>query len=238
MAVQRQSMPAGLIDHFRAEITAGRLKAGDRLPPGHEIAKLFNVSIPTARAATTALAALGLAEIRRGKGVYIAAPPPQPLQAPGGPVLIELAARETSGDRCEVLHAGLAETPQHTAAELDTEPGSMAILREVAITAAGQTAALLTSWFPASLAAAAPQLLQMAPLPLHIDGFRPARGQDWVTARMPGTVEARLLATTRWQPLVAIASRRYDAVGRVVEYTELVARAGMRVAYRYECPDA
>src|SRR5260370_36870109 len=105
MAVERQTMPAGLIDHFRREITAGRLNAGDRLPAGREIAEQFNVSLPTARARTTALAGLGLAEIRPRNGGFIRAPPPQPLPSPRPSGLSCCRPRQTFGAPSAALPA-------------------------------------------------------------------------------------------------------------------------------------
>lgn len=55
-------------------IAAGRLSAGDRLPPEREFAELLGVSRPTIREAIGALKARGVLRVVHGRGVFIAEP--------------------------------------------------------------------------------------------------------------------------------------------------------------------
>jgi hypothetical protein len=77
-----------------------------------------------------------------------------------------------------VLEAELTTAPQRVAAELEVEPHSQVVVRRVATAHTGATAAVLTSWFPASLAESAPDLLARVParaldlLPAHPDSPR------------------------------------------------------------------
>ncbi|WP_255950196.1 FadR/GntR family transcriptional regulator [Streptomyces odontomachi] len=52
----------------------GQLKAGDRLPPERELARLLGVSRPTLREAIGALQAQGRLQVRHGQGVFVAEP--------------------------------------------------------------------------------------------------------------------------------------------------------------------
>ncbi|MEE9322174.1 MAG: FadR/GntR family transcriptional regulator [Granulosicoccus sp.] len=54
-------------------VTAGHLRAGDKLPPERDLAVQLNVSRPTVREALRALSILGVLEIRHGGGVFVTA---------------------------------------------------------------------------------------------------------------------------------------------------------------------
>ena len=68
----------------------------------------------------------------------------------------------------------------------------------------------------------------------HIPGYRPAWGQDWLSARPPTSAEAREFGIKRGSPVLIASCRRFDASDSAIEYAELVARADTRVEYRYE----
>lgn len=56
-----------------ADISAGRYPVGTRLPPERELTERFSVSRPTIREAMIALELQGLAEARKGSGVFVRA---------------------------------------------------------------------------------------------------------------------------------------------------------------------
>jgi GntR family transcriptional repressor for pyruvate dehydrogenase complex len=63
-----------------AEISAGRLTAGEKLPPESRLVEQFEVSRTVVREAVSRLKSLGLVASRQGSGVYVsAAPPSAPL---------------------------------------------------------------------------------------------------------------------------------------------------------------
>ncbi len=235
----RPSLHETLIGHFRSEIAAGHMKPGDQLPTGHQMAARFNVSQTTVDKVVAALNAVGLVEIRPGKGVFVAVRRPVSVEVPAAQQLVlGFAGRELAGDRAELLEARVVGAPPQVASGLDIEPGAEVIRRHVAILSRTQTVQLVTSWFPSKLAEAIPQLLDRLPLPSGTDVLHAATGEDWVTARMPSIAEQRQLGITRWQPIAVIASRRLDSDGFIVEYTELVARTGTTVTYRYTYADS
>lgn len=59
-----------------AEISAGRLAAGDKLPPEARLVEQFQVSRTVVREAVSRLKSLGLVDSRQGSGVYVSASPP------------------------------------------------------------------------------------------------------------------------------------------------------------------
>ena len=225
-----------ITEHFKQEITAGRLKAGDRLPAGKQIAQQFGVSLATAAKAGSSLQALGLVTTLPGSGTVVAAATPRQLSATGGPLIIQLASRGPTrpGDQARVLDAATTHPPQRVAAELGVQPSSEVICRRLATMRDGATVALLTSWLPAALAGSAPDLLRDVPLDGDAAGYRPAWGEDWISARPPSMDETRTFGIKRGSPVIVVHSRRFDASDSVLEYAELTARADARVAYRYQ----
>jgi DNA-binding GntR family transcriptional regulator len=225
-----------IVEHYRREIREGRLQDGDMLPSGREIAHEFGVSLATAAKVATGLQALGLVTPRPGAGTVITAGRQPGDRARGGPVLITLATRTPArpGDKAKVLDAGMAEAPQHVAAQLSVEPFTQVVRRQQATTRDGALVAVLTSWFPPTMAETVPDLLTRTRLTEEISGYQPSGGEDWVSARPPTSAEAREFSIKRGHPLAIIHSTRFDASGTVIEYAELVARGDTRVVYRYD----
>ena len=224
-----------IIEHYRQQVREGRLQDGDMLPSGREIAAEFGVSLATAAKVATGLQALGLVSPRPGAGTIVTAPRPPADRARGGPLLITLATRAPvhPGSKARVQAAETVAAPHEVAVQLAVEPSAQVICRRQATTRGGTTAALLTSWFPASLAQAIPELLSQTPLTEEIAGYLPAWGEDWVSARPPTSAEARQFGIKRGSPVAVAHSRRFDASDTVIEYAELIARADTRIAYRY-----
>ncbi|HUY45480.1 MAG TPA: GntR family transcriptional regulator [Streptosporangiaceae bacterium] len=234
--LERDAPYVQIIGHYRQEIRAGRLKDGDMLPSGREIAGEFGVSLATAAKVATGLQALGLVTPRPGAGTMVTAPRPPADRARGGPLVITLAARSPvrPGDKARVLEAGLVAAPQAVAAQLGIDPMAQVIRRRQVTVRDGTPAALLTSWFPAALGEAVPDLLRKTPLAGEVSGYQPVWGEDWVSARPPTSAEAREFGIKRGSPVVVIHSRRFAAGDSVLEYAELIARADTRVHYRYD----
>jgi DNA-binding GntR family transcriptional regulator len=240
--LERDAPYVQIIEHYRQEIREGRLKDGDMLPSGREIAKQFGVSLATAAKVGGGLQALGLVAPRPGAGTVVTASRPPADRARGGPLLITLTSRTPAqpGDQARVLEAGVVQAPQNVAVQLGAEPLAEVIHRRQVTTRDGATVAMLTSWFPASLAGTVPDLLRKKRLAEQLDGYQPAWGEDWVSARPPTSAEAREFAIKRGSPVMVVHSRRFAADDTVIEYAELIARADTRVTYRYEYrpPDA
>jgi GntR family transcriptional repressor for pyruvate dehydrogenase complex len=70
--VARQSLADVVVDHLRMVIDKGNLKAGDRLPGELELVRQLRVSRPVLREALGRLETLGLIQIQRGRGIFVA----------------------------------------------------------------------------------------------------------------------------------------------------------------------
>lgn len=234
--LERDAPYVQIIDHYRRQIAAGQLRDGDMLPSGREIAAEFGVSVATAAKVVTGLQALGLVTPRPGAGTVVTAPRPPADRAQGGPIIITLAARGPARAECDsqVLEAALVQAPREIAGQLDTEPLAQVIRRRQAVTKNGETAAILTSWFPGHLAGTCPALLDGSLPEGQVTGYHPAWGEDWLSARPPTSAEAREFSIKRGSPVLIAHSRRFDVSDAVIEYAELIARADTRVEYRYE----
>ncbi|MFC4140493.1 MULTISPECIES: GntR family transcriptional regulator [unclassified Microbacterium] len=57
----------------RAEVLAGRLRPGDRLPAAREVAEAIDVNVHTVLRAYQELRAEGLVDLRRGRGAVVSA---------------------------------------------------------------------------------------------------------------------------------------------------------------------
>lgn len=233
--LERDAPYVQIIEHYRRLIAAGQLRDGDMLPSGREIATEFGVSIATAAKVATGLQALGLVTARPGAGTMVTAPRPPADRALGGPIVITLAARgPVRAGEDLLLEAGLVPVPRHVAGELGTDPAGPVIRRRQVLARGGATAAVLTSWFPPVLAESCPALLDDTGPDDEVPGYRPAWGEDWLSARPPTSAEAREFGIKRGSPVLIAASRRFDASDQVIEYAELTARADTRVRYRYQ----
>jgi DNA-binding FadR family transcriptional regulator len=62
-----------VVDFVKAEMAAGRLRPGDRLPTEHEIAQRLGVSRNSVREAVRMLQASGLVDVRHGTGSFVRA---------------------------------------------------------------------------------------------------------------------------------------------------------------------
>ena len=69
----KHGMSEMLVEQLLGFVTAGRLRAGDKLPSERELAERFAVSRPTVREALRSLSVLGVIEIRHGGGAFVSA---------------------------------------------------------------------------------------------------------------------------------------------------------------------
>ncbi len=66
-----RSLAGRIVDSIRDMVERGQLKPGERLPPERELAAQLSVSRTALREALHTLAALGLIEVRHGRGVFV-----------------------------------------------------------------------------------------------------------------------------------------------------------------------
>lgn len=132
--IQRlEHLPAKIAATIGQEIAAGRLKAGEKLPTEHALAKTFGVSRSVVREAIAQLRNEGLIDTRQGVGAFV-------LDTPRRPV-IRIDSNELSNPESfrslfqlrvplEVEAAGLAAL-HHTAEDLERLDEALEIMRSM-----------------------------------------------------------------------------------------------------------
>lgn len=92
-AVTTQRLYEQVAEQVSSLIARGEFRAGDRLPPERDLARLLGVSRPVLREAMVALELAGWIEVRSGAGTYVKATERTPLRfLDAGPGAFELLA--------------------------------------------------------------------------------------------------------------------------------------------------
>lgn len=117
----RRTLAADLVEELRAQIVAGQLAAGDRLPTEKDLVNNLGVSRSVVREAVARLSAEGYLDPRQGSGVFVTTPPPVAFQVTHDELedLVEVVHFLELRRAVEVEMAGLAalrRTDEHVAA--------------------------------------------------------------------------------------------------------------------------
>src|SRR5829696_2247481 len=91
-----------LLEHLRAEIIAGRLAPGARLPPERALAEEFGLSRPIVREVLSGLQEQALVDIQPARGTFVRAP-----SAADGARSLESQLRRRNATAREVMDARL-----------------------------------------------------------------------------------------------------------------------------------
>lgn len=79
--IQRKKLSYEVSEGILSIIESGKIALGDQLPTENALIAMFDVSRTSVREAVKSLAALGVLEIRPGKGTYVVGASPGPLRA-------------------------------------------------------------------------------------------------------------------------------------------------------------
>ncbi|MEW9335790.1 GntR family transcriptional regulator [Streptomyces tanashiensis] len=189
---------------LRAQITAGHLQAGARLPSEPRLAADYKVSTPTLRNALALLQAEGLIEKMHGKGNFVRRP------------LRRLTYTEGRLTPDTDLHVTIRTTNLRARGDLIPllkVPSRTPLTEFLCLTHQGER--------PHSLARIyVPRDLEPAELPWP----RPERAetQEVVTARLPTPEEASTLRLSATLAVLAITRVSADITGRVIEAARLI----------------
>lgn len=227
-------------DYLLAEIRAGRLAPGQRLPSERELCQRFRVSRMTVRHAVDALVWAGLLERRQGSGTYVA----QPKIALGGQQLRsfteDMRARGLRpGSRILALEVREAEPAVAEALEL-TGDRRVTVLGRLRL---ADDRPLAIEWVQVPLRVlpdlaervraaerAAPGAFSLYAV-LEAAGFLLHRAAQTLEATTAGRREAALLQVAEGAPLLLQTRISYTAEGLPVEYVRSWYRGDV---YRYE----
>lgn len=232
---------------LREGILAGGYPPGSRLPGENQLMQDHEIARATARQVLGQLITWGLAEARKGSGIYVRAFMPivsDRIRRLGGetwPARKSIWAAETEGRSLAVDQLEVSETadvPTHIRELLDLPSDASAVLRNRRYVLDGKPVLLARSWLPAAIAGGSAIAeretgdggiyARLAEL-----GYKPVHFSEELRSLMPGPNEIALLALAPGTPCVEIIRLAYDAEGRVVEVNEMTADASAYI-FRYE----
>lgn len=242
----RQQRYRQIADQLRIGIESGEYPPGSRLPGENDVIRDYSVARATARQALGQLVAWGLAEARKGSGIYVRAFRPIIRDGirrlgqstwPSGQSIwsADSEGRYLAVDQVEVIETASAA---HIRDLLGLGEGDTAVLRSRRFVLDGKPILLSRSWLPASIAAGTP-IAQPDTGPGGIYarlgdlGHTPTRFREDLRSRMPRPEESERLEIAPGTPVIDIIRIAVDAEGTTVEVNEMTADASAYV-FRYD----
>lgn len=230
----RQPKYQRIADALREAIKAGEYGPGDRLPGENDLMTAHGVARMTARQALGVLQSEGIAESRKGAGVFVRAF--RPLRRRG----IQRLARDQWGAGRSVWEADIGErtlvvdeitvtekaAPEHIARVLDIASDDAVCVRSRRFVLDGKPVLLATSYLPAHIVAGS-AITQEDTGPggiyARLDelGFKPVHFREEVRSRMPSQDEASRLNLSMGTPVMLICRTAFAEEGRSVEVNEM-----------------
>ncbi|MFD7695069.1 GntR family transcriptional regulator [Streptomyces sp. NPDC059805] len=231
-----------IADTLREAIRSGEYGPGDRLPGENDLMAAHGVARMTARQALGVLRDEGIAEARKGAGVFVR--DFRPLRRRG----IQRLARDQWGNGrsiwsadtesrvLEVDHVSVREeaAPPHISAVLDSAPEDVMCVRRRRFVVDDKPVLLATSYLPLSLVAGSPitqedtgpggTYARLAEL-----GHEPVHFREEIRSRMPSPDELTQLALTPGTPVILICRTAFTGEGRPVEVNEMTLDAASYV---------
>jgi GntR family transcriptional regulator len=210
-----------IADDLRSQISAGRIKAGERLPSEAQLASRYTVSTPTLRSALAVLQGEGLVEKIHGRGNFVRHPLRR-ITYVGGGRTPEAQAAANAALRVDVRTTHLRARGHLTT--LLSVPAGFPLAEYVCLSHEGKSPhSLARIYVPRDLA---PPVAPEAdgPVEAHLAEVRPplAEVREKVSARLPSSEEAAALRISSALAVLAIERVAADATGRVVEVALLV----------------
>ncbi|MDK9501066.1 GntR family transcriptional regulator [Streptomyces katrae] len=230
----RQPKYQRIADALRAAIRSGEYGPGDRLPGENDLMATYDVARMTARQALGVLQNEGLAEARKGAGVFVRAF--RPLRRHG----IQRLAQEQWGSGRSIwstdsedreLIVDQVEVHEERASDeivvaLDVPDGSPVWVRSRRFVLDGKPVLFATSYLPSDVVADS-AITQSDTGPggtyarLAELGHKPVHFREEVRCRMPSTDEAERLALSMGTPIIQIVRTAFAEDGRAVEVNEM-----------------
>ena len=224
-----------VVRQLRAQIAAGELRDGDRLPSQREMMARWHISMQTASKVIGAMKTEGIAVPSVGRDTIV---------APGAAARIAAAAQGTAhapaaslppapGTAVTAATAGKAAAPGPVAEILGISSGRRALRRTETRSDDGRTASITIFWYPPAIADHAPRLADSQPLPAgtlayiaEAAGTRAARVREEHAAATADDPTANALGVNPGSPVLITRTQYHAADGTLVEYSEATAPAG------------
>ncbi|MET7363577.1 GntR family transcriptional regulator [Streptomyces sp. NPDC005562] len=231
-----------IADGLREAVQTGQYGPGDRLPGENDLMAAHGVARMTARQALGVLKDEGIAEARKGAGVFVRSFRPLRRRA-----VQRLAAQQWGNGRSvwavdiedrslDVDEIAVSEeaAPEHVRTVLDLADGQSVCVRRRRFVLDGKAILLATSYLPMSLVAESAITQQdtgnggtyarLAEL-----GHGPAHFREEIRSRMPSKDEAARLRTSAGTPVILICRTAFTTEGRAVEFNEMTLDAASYV---------
>jgi len=249
---RRSDRPAyhQIADQLRADIQAGILEPGSRVPSERALIDDYAAARGTVRQALAVLRTEGLIEIVHGKGAFVRQQPPIRRVAhdrfarrhrEGGKAAF-LAEMQGEGREpaVEVVYVGPGEASAEIAEQLGIEPGQEVLIRRRRYFADGRPVELATSYLPWELTvgtAIAEEDTGPGGIYARLEdlGYELAEFSEEVSARMPHPEEARDLDLVVGVPILRVVRRAIERGGSVVEICDTI-KAADRFVLSYGLP--
>ncbi|MEU3570168.1 GntR family transcriptional regulator [Kitasatospora sp. NPDC036755] len=231
-----------IAEALKAAIDTGRYRAGDRLPGENDLMDEYGVARMTARQALGVLRSEGIAEARRGAGVFVR--DFRPLRRRG----IQRLAQGQWGSGRSIWSADIdnrslvvdqvsvteRSAPEHVARVLGVDPDSPMCVRHRRFVLDGKPVLLSTSYLPAVLVAGTAitredtgpggTYARLAEI-----GAKPVHFREEVRSRMPSGEESARLELSAGTPVILICRTAFADEGQVVELNEMILDAASYV---------
>ncbi|MFK0202380.1 GntR family transcriptional regulator [Streptomyces lavendulae] len=222
-----------IADALRTAIQSGEYGPGDRLPGENDLMATYGVARMTARQALGVLQNEGLAEARKGAGVFVRTF--KPLRRRG----IERLARERWGSGRSVWSADTEdrelvldqvevreEAVGRPADALGLSAGSRVWVRSRRFVLDGKPVLFATSYLPSDVVAdSAITRADTGPGGTYARlaelGHEPVHFREEIRCRMPSADEAERLSLSMGTPVVQIVRTAFAEGGRAVEVNEM-----------------
>ncbi|RKT16133.1 GntR family transcriptional regulator [Streptomyces sp. 1114.5] len=231
-----------IADALKAAIDTGRYRAGDRLPGENDLMDEYGVARMTARQALGVLQSEGIAEARRGAGVFVR--DFRPLRRRGIQRLAQgqwgsgrsIWSADIDNRTLVVDQVSVAEraAPDHVSRVLGVDPGAPMCVRHRRFVLDGKPVLLSTSYLPAGLVAGTAitredtgpggTYARLAEI-----GAKPVHFREEVRSRMPSTEESTRLELSAGTPVILICRTAFADEGQVVELNEMILDAASYV---------
>jgi GntR family transcriptional regulator len=217
---------AQMVAALQQRIEAGTYPPGTLLPSENQLIAEFGVSRTTVTRALQLLRQEGWIDSQQGRGTFVRGRPATAGRVRRGQEVVD---RADTGSGTRLLDAGTGRVPARVAAALGVPEGGPAVYRRrLTVEDDGTPAELVTSWFPAELAAGT--LLGTAEpiregIREHLRARKRARVDhvtERITARLPTAEEARLLDMPRRTPILGVLVTAHDSAGAVLQVADAV----------------
>lgn len=226
-----------IADDLRARIANGEFGAGDLLPSGRDLAEQWRVSRATVVKAYDVLRHDGLVVARQGTGFTVAE---TPIARPAGGRRAGSTRLSGGAPYRRLGTPDRAVPPAHITGAMGLRHGEEALRRvRLVLLEDGSPQSLVTAWFPASVADAAPRLSAQGPITegtTHYvrrqTGRFPVEGTDVTTVRLATEDEARLLAVVHPSAVAVVLHTAFDEQQQV-----LVCEEGVTPSHVFERVD-